>query len=207
LVIGKRYRSSFKESGLIARGCKSLTKTRVDTGLLLIFLFVHCSIQEVVLAKSVSILCSGHSLTWAELSLLSRFLSTSSWTVLLRELAGAEHDRRAIIMGHNTPARIAAAQRTWLSGHENSFLYALIRARSSNSGDPRDKVYSQLGLGDARIVPDYHASVAEVYTTTAEYILNNSKSLLLLTCIEGTEFQKVPGLPSWVPDCKQTSLL
>jgi hypothetical protein len=103
-------------------------------------------------------------------------------------------------MGHNTPARITAAQRTWQSRHDDQFVYALVFARSSRCGDARDKVYSQLGLGGADITPDYHATIAGVYITTAEYILNHSKSLLLLTCVEGKECQEVPGLPSWVPD-------
>jgi hypothetical protein len=103
-------------------------------------------------------------------------------------------------MGHNTPARIAAARKTWLSDHDEKLLYALIRARPSKSENPRDKVYSQLGLGQANISPDYHASISQVYITTAEYILDHSKSLLLLSCVEGAEFQQVPDLPSWVPD-------
>ncbi|KAH7396646.1 heterokaryon incompatibility protein-domain-containing protein, partial [Phaeosphaeria sp. MPI-PUGE-AT-0046c] len=106
--------------------------------------------------------------------------------------------------GHNTPARLAAAQRTWQAAHENAFLYALIRARSSKSGNPRDKVYSQLGLGAADIFPDYQASIAEVYITAATYILEHSGSLLLLTCVEGEEFQSLPDLPSWVPDWSVT---
>ncbi|KAF2036644.1 hypothetical protein EK21DRAFT_51879 [Setomelanomma holmii] len=103
-------------------------------------------------------------------------------------------------LGQNTPARLAAAKKTWKSGHDSKFLYALIRARPSESEDLRDKVYSQLGLGDADIFPDYKASVGDVYTVAARYILEHSESLFLLTCVEGEEFQKVPGLPSWVPD-------
>jgi hypothetical protein len=61
-------------------------------------------------------------------------------------------------------------------------------------------VYSQLGLGDANITPDYRVSVRDVYTTAARYILENSKSLFLLTCVEGEDFQTIPDLPSWVPD-------
>lgn len=61
-------------------------------------------------------------------------------------------------------------------------------------------MYSQLGLGDADITPDYTKSTKDVYITAAIYILENSKSLFLLTCVEGEEFQTIPGLPSWVPD-------
>ena len=146
------------------------------------------------------VLCGRHLISWAQLSLFSQFLATSSWTLLLKKSARLDEHGKAISLGHNTPARLAAAQRTWLHGDDNKFLYALIRARSSVSQNIRDKVFSQLGLGEANVFPDYRASVAEVYTTAAVYILEHSRSLLLLTCVEGEEFQQVRGLPSWVPD-------
>jgi hypothetical protein len=148
----------------------------------------------------VTIYCGQHSISWEELSSFSHFLATSSWTLLLKRSARRDEQGNIISLGHNTPARLAAAQKTWLSGDDNKFLYALIRARSSVSENIRDKVYSQLGLGDADLFPSYQTSVSEVYTTAAEYILEHSKSLLLLTCVEGEDLQQVPGLPSWVPD-------
>lgn len=157
-------------------------------------------IQEVVLARSVTLSCGQHSISWEELSQFSHFLATSSWTLLLKKTAEKDENGRTMSIRHNTPARLAAAQKTWLYGDDNKFLYALIRARSSASENLRDKVYSQLGLGDADIFPSYTISVAETYAMAAEYILQHSKSLLLLTCVEGEEFQQVPGLPSWVPD-------
>ncbi|KAF1945324.1 hypothetical protein EJ02DRAFT_369686 [Clathrospora elynae] len=108
---------------------------------------------------------------------------------------------------HNTPARLDAAKRTYETSTNEGLLYALIRARSSSCQDPRDKVYSQLGLGKADIFPDYDLAVADVYITAARYILENSNSLLLLTCVEGDEFQKIPGLPSWIPDWSVTQFL
>jgi hypothetical protein len=94
-----------------------------------------------------------------------------------------------------------------VSSHDDRFLYALIRARSSHSENPRDKVYSQLGLGGVNISPNYDLSVAEVFITSARYILEHSPSLLLLTCVEGEAFQTIPGLPSWVPDWSVTQTL
>lgn len=161
-------------------------------------------IQEVVFAKTVTLLCGEHSMSWNELRLFSHYLATSSWTMLLKQLTGSLAASGVIEPGHNTPARLAAAQRTWKAAHEDAFLYALIRARSSRSGNPRDKVYSQLGLGIADIFPDYQASIADVYITAATYILEHSGSLLLLTCVEGEDFHSIPGLPSWVPDWSVT---
>ncbi|KAH4610249.1 hypothetical protein HBH69_028440 [Parastagonospora nodorum] len=156
-------------------------------------------IQEVVLAQAVILICGSCSISWADMSLFSQFLATSSWTTLLKRTA-RQVGHTTTNIGHNTPARLAAAQKTWLSNHDDKFLHALIRARSSDSENARDKVYSQLGLGNADIIPDYRASVQDAYITAAKYILTNSKSLLLLTCVEGEDFQTIPGLPSWVPD-------
>jgi hypothetical protein len=157
------------------------------------------SIQEVVLSNSVTLLCGHHTISWENLSLFSQFVAISSWTILLKESARTGQTK-AITLGHNTPARLAAAKKTWRSNLDDKFLYALIRARSSKCENARDKVYSQLGLGDAHITPDYTASVKDVYITAARYILEESKSLFLLTCVEGEAFQTIPGLPSWVPD-------
>jgi hypothetical protein len=179
-------------------GCK--WNVASDFKLQLTFALSCYSIQEVVLERSVTIYCGRHSVSWAQLSSFSHFLATSSWTLLLKKSARHDEQGNIIILGHNTPARLAAAQKTWLSGDDNKFLYSLIRTRSSVSENIRDKVYSQLGLGDADLFPSYMTSVAEVYTTAAEYILEHSESLLLLTYVEGEEFQQVPGLPSWVPD-------
>lgn len=159
----------------------------------------YLSIQEVVLAQEVTLICGRHSIPWADTSLFSQFLATSSWTILLERTARQiGHTSKNI--GHNTPAILTAAQKTWLSNQDDKFLHALVRARSSDSENARDKVYSHLGLGNAGIIPDYRASIKDAYTTAAKYILTNSKSLLLLTCVEGEDFQTVPGLPSWVPD-------
>jgi hypothetical protein len=160
-----------------------------------------------VLANSVTLLCGQHTMSWDRLKRFSGFLATSSWTLLLKQSAGRDQGSGPSDSGHNTPARLAAAQRTWQSDLDDKFLYALVRARSSNSENPRDKVYSQLGLGCADILPDYRASVTDVYITAAKYILTHSKSLLLLACVEGTDFQIVPGLPSWVPDWSVTDTL
>lgn len=166
-------------------------------------------IQEIVLARAVTILCGSQRISWDDLRDFSRFLATSSWTSLLESLAGYHRTQSdgTRTLGHNTPARLAAAKRTWKSGDDSKFLYALIRARPSESENPRDKVYSQLGLGDADISPNYNASVADVYIATAKYILEHSDSLFLLTCVEGEQFQEVPGLPSWVPDWSMSKTL
>ncbi|KZM25263.1 hypothetical protein ST47_g3592 [Ascochyta rabiei] len=155
-------------------------------------------IQEAVFARSCTVICGSHTTSWDTLANISRFLATSSWTTFLRNPAVFEDNAD---QWYNTPARLAAQHKTWKGSHKDGLLYALIRARPSACQDPRDKVYSQLHLGQADIFPDYNLSESEVYINTAMYILERSGSMLLLTCVEGEAFQ-TPAfcLPSWVPD-------
>lgn len=94
--------------------------------------------------------------------------------------------------------------------------------------DPRDKVWSLLGLaaecrphGEGRgaktlsaesipfeLRPDYTLSTTHVYQRVSQYLLKHSRSLSLLTRTRGLSGSlsrtrrttELPGLPSWVPD-------
>ena len=164
-------------------------------------------IQEVVFANTAVVLCGSRSFDWEQLIEISQFLATTSWTTFLKDAAIFDAAENAQEQWHNTPARLTATKRTWTSTTNEGLLYALIRARSSSCQDPRDKVYSQLALGKANIFPQYELSVADVYIDAAKYIISHSDSLLILTCVEGEEFQTIPGLPSWVPDWSVTKFL
>lgn len=162
-------------------------------------------IQEAVFARSCTVLCGPHTSSWETLTDVSRFLATSDWTRFLQD---STRFRNNDDQWYKTPARLAAQHKTWRGSYKDGLLYALIRARPSVCQDARDKVYSQLHLGQANIFPDYTRSVAEVYTVTAEYILKQSGSMLLLTCVEGEDFQTpAHNLPSWVPDWSETRFL
>lgn len=81
--------------------------------------------------------------------------------------------------------------------------------RESFASDPRDKIYSVLGMltDEARqvytIVPSYAPSntIAEVYIATAIANLNVNGNPKLLVNISGRESEN--GLPTWVPDWSQ----
>ncbi|KAF2678266.1 HET-domain-containing protein [Lentithecium fluviatile CBS 122367] len=163
-------------------------------------------IQEVTFARELTVLCGSHRLAWDRLTVVSQFLATSIWTNFFKSSEFLQSSNGAA-RWHNTPARLAATRRTYSSASSDGLLYALIRGRPSVCQDPRDKVYSQLGLGHANIFPSYKVTVAEAYITTAKYILEHTDNLLLLTCVEGEEFQRIQGLPSWVPDWSVTEFL
>ena len=71
------------------------------------------------------------------------------------------------------------------------------------SSEPRDKVYSLLGLTKSydghQLDADYNIPTAEVLIRTAKHIILGSGNLeLLLYCTKNRE--RISGLPTWVPD-------
>ena len=77
----------------------------------------------------------------------------------------------------------------------------LRRTHNFQSGDPRDKIYSLLGLADDRdiigIVPDYSLPVREVFVDATIRILRADPALEILSSVRN---DKVLDLPSWAPD-------
>lgn len=80
-----------------------------------------------------------------------------------------------------------------------------------DSTDPRDKVYAWIGLlshVDVAIVPDYDATIAEVYIGVVKLILEHRGSLSLISFTgSGARPPNTPpiiGLPSWAPDLRKS---
>ena len=88
------------------------------------------------------------------------------------------------------------------------FLAGLLR--NSKATDPRDKVFSILGLADpkqppfsshpGKMVADYNLMVDKVYTRTARMLLEGYSVLAALEFVEAKPFRQIQTLPSWVPD-------
>ncbi|KAK7188478.1 ankyrin and het domain protein [Paraphaeosphaeria sporulosa] len=168
-------------------------------------------IQEITFARWAIVLCGQHTLKWDEITTMSKFMATdfsatSIWSKYFEIAANTDVEFAVSVRARraNFPAKLAATKANQLSSSGDGLLYALIRSRVSKCQDARDKVYSQLRLGTADIIPTYEKDVAQVYITAATYILQNSDNLLLLTCVEGSDFQNISNLPSWVPDWSVT---
>ena len=82
----------------------------------------------------------------------------------------------------------------------DSLLVHLEERRFCKTTDPKDKIYSLLSIASDRkelgIVPNYEASDREVYTSTARRMIEKSKGLELLSCLEPLGGEE--GFPSWV---------
>ncbi|OCK72955.1 hypothetical protein K432DRAFT_340879, partial [Lepidopterella palustris CBS 459.81] len=88
-------------------------------------------------------------------------------------------------------------------------LELISRFRGFQSTDPRDKIYALLGMlfeGAHRpfteIRVNYTATVEDVFTSFALYILQGGSRLSILRQCHG---QLIEGLPSWVPDWSLSS--
>ena len=87
-------------------------------------------------------------------------------------------------------------------GHGSCLFDLLRRTRARKASDPRDKVYSVLGLvttwlAGTPIVPDYTLDCLQLYTQVTEQIIKSmSGSLFVLACNHLCR----PGIPSWVHD-------
>lgn len=162
-------------------------------------------IQELALAKKVIVKCGGRILDWNYIVRVSAFLALTPWTQCLNmglhELGDRDYSNHALPLYLYSNSKMAILEK------HCGLLYFLTKGRRFQCSDPRDKVYSLLGLlgdhikGKPRLRPVYaDRSVVDTYVFTAIEILEDADDLLLLAHVEGQDFQIVEGLPSWVPD-------
>lgn len=86
-------------------------------------------------------------------------------------------------------------------GHISAVYPMLVRTRTSLATDPRDKLYSILGLiddsDDPLLQPDYTMSADEVFTRLSISIVTRSVSL---DCLGSAGLVRDIDVPSWVTD-------
>jgi hypothetical protein len=146
-------------------------------------------VQEVVLARSATLICSNRVVKYDDFFKWHEILSKDStpkadlaWNLLTRALRHLQ--------------AVANAQ-----AEQPKPLAVLRWARSLSASDPRDMIFGLLGLSDNfkswLPPPDYNKSTAQVFTDVAKRHLNLTKSLDILEHASST----TPNLdrPSWVP--------
>ena len=107
------------------------------------------------------------------------------------DLAGQLHDAgRPLLLSNNENKK----------REESSLLRTLVAFRFTETGDPRDKIYSLLSIinphGGSKIPVDYTMPWQKVYQNVAVHLLEGTRSLRFLTYGGLNE----NGLPTWVPD-------
>ncbi|KAI1481208.1 HET-domain-containing protein [Daldinia eschscholtzii] len=161
-------------------------------------------VQELVLARDITILCGDCAFDWEKMVRTSEFLAKRISANTFKEHPLDHIDGRSL--PYKNPAKLDAIKRDIRANANNTFLYTLVRCRIYDAQEKHDKVYSFLGLlnsqapGHLGLYPDYQESVAKLYTDVAKYILRTSEDLHVLAHAEGDRFKETEGLPTWVPD-------
>jgi hypothetical protein len=84
----------------------------------------------------------------------------------------------------------------------NVLILSLALALDRVATDDRDKIFAFYGIFKGYNldfpVPDYSKSAAAVFAEAANTVIKITKSLLILSLVNNND--RLPGLPSWVPD-------
>lgn len=154
-------------------------------------------VQEVVMARKALVVCGSHSIPWPRFeSIIDRVASTELTSLLL--LDGARPQ------GVNTASVITALQEAIVNAEPFELLEVLSCTLLLQATDPRDKLYSLLGVvaaarkGSPVEKPDYTISSDVLFKRTAASQLKEKGSLKFLSFVEhGSDLTEL--VPSWVP--------
>ncbi|EPE34384.1 hypothetical protein GLAREA_10078 [Glarea lozoyensis ATCC 20868] len=173
--------------------------------------------QEVGSARSWIIQCGSRFISDADLNLMADFLSSP----LGRLFMGKRHEERRLraLLGLNSflPVSLYRFLLTTNSSipqkapsprfHGTRTLLSLLRRnRSLLCKDPKDKVFSVVGVSDfakdcrTTIVIDYASTIAEINTGTTRAIIEASSALEVLCSTSIGDRSPSLHLPSWVPN-------
>ena len=149
-------------------------------------------VQELALSKRATVRIGSYSFLWQPFEYFIRWLP----------------DHKVDSETH--PRFTKAACRVKKISCDDHFDLQLWRTLHLSSTDPRDKVYSILGISGfsgMRIRPDYTKPVHMVFSEAAASLLREGKlSFYLYAPLhpsrEGHDWHRLPHLPSWVPDLR-----
>lgn len=153
-------------------------------------------VQEIILAKEVSLLSGDRDLPLLSLELILKSV--------IHQAKGKQPARRTQFFRvlHHLTSILALRGLDIVSSPESSLTRLLVLSQGRKATDPRDKIYGLLGLThNPGIVPDYEKSVTKVFCETTASIITQDKTLEFI-CFDQSEPQQQERLrlPSWVPD-------
>ena len=180
-------------------------------------------IQEIVVGQRVSLRCGDYSIAWEDVALAVKVLLTGPW---LHVLPFTDYDRKAFFLPSRPEASgDDALQRQSFNNLPNVSIIIGIREDFQSlqaisleallymtgifgATDPRDRVYSLLGIRSAEIdpnqseglLPDYNKSVVDVFIQATKACILDSGSLNICGMQTSISDKATEGLPSWVPD-------
>ena len=157
-------------------------------------------VQEVSLAKRVTFHCGSESMSWEDMKRILQALS--------KEMLFISDAFFSTAVGHllshllsNGPNQVVRKDK--VGEEELTTLHqVLIRHRLKKAADPRDKIYSLLGIIppdiQARVPVDYSLEPRILFQNVATFIVIEEKDIRILAENKTPSDHKV--LPSWVPN-------
>ncbi|KAK7967938.1 heterokaryon incompatibility protein-domain-containing protein [Apiospora aurea] len=165
-------------------------------------------VQEILNAKSVTVYCGDASVSWQRLQDLAGVLMDHGDLLKLHFRPDQKISRKgqpyAHILISGGPASFDTLKK--LAGIGAQVLLEVLRiCRTKHTSQPRDKVFGILGIlpEDVRsyLVPDYNASLRQVYTDVVDFLLHRTRRLdVICEAIHFPLNSSAIALPSWVPD-------
>lgn len=188
--------------------------------------FTRCWIrQEVSAARFITVQCGHHQTSWNAMKkiancswrfqqkLRSQGIEMSEGTDRPKQRS-LRYLKRHWILGQPLIAEMGDLRSIWYY-HTGSLLELLMISRLFDATDPRDKVYSVLGLAQSPLSQDandtkgmridYGMSISRVYQYTTKYLINKDRSLDVLCLISTHSNQGSGDLPTWTLDWRVPS--
>jgi hypothetical protein len=156
--------------------------------------------QEVAMSRSAIVQCGDKTVDWMDVAAISHWLKVCSVDLdekSKRVRVSTKNNRSGAYSGED----LEYFRQTLAIKGEIEFETMLIHARNCESSDPRDKVYSILGLtGNATndIIVDYSLPVSVVAIQAFQKQATLSKSLDALIWSQNPGRQE--SIPSWAPN-------
>ena len=162
-------------------------------------------VQEIIMASGEMILlCGNFSITWNTLAEVVVTIETNGLSrLILQNIDNGEGDSDAPGGLLNT-ACVHAMKKMRNLRRPIDLQFALIYCLRFKATDPRDKLFALLGLAtdadDPVLLPNYRATVREVFTASSRHMMTTNKSLRILHIAGIGWSRQIKDLPSWVPD-------
>lgn len=163
-------------------------------------------VQEVALADVAIAVCGCRILNWDDIGCTGQYLVASGFFRAMQDVYGRQGRPTLASSIQNNRAAVKLST-------DRSLTVLLCSMRRFKATDPRDKVFSLLGLSRTKkqqdshgkadtdaIDPDYSLSTDVIFRQVTEKLMKQKFSLALLSTVEDLSLRKTPNLPSWVPD-------
>lgn len=180
--------------------------------------FTRCwVIQEVVMGQNVMVVCGKLAIHWADFSRAAQSLAQRPWLEkLMLKRQGSSPSQSFEQGGLSNVVMMNGMRDDFHILKENSLESLLYFTGVFQATDPRDKIYSVLGIRSAKttnchpndIEADYQKSVMDVFLHAAKVCIMQSSALTICGINNGPSSKRTNHhlLPSWVPDFTATAL-